>query len=238
MSVSAQDRLRSTSLQMTRLLTPYWTHLREGRSRRSSLNTPVWIRLHTAERPRPAPPGSPPHTTLWDCRSRSRNTSHPSPSRWKQRRLMSQCWLSRDSPSPSCHVTFINTNQRGGLMTTPRSRERTRSHRTIRLFPSPAPLFVPSWIKQTLARRGAQNGWWEQLWHQTKDTKRDAHLFHTVALHLVRLKICWRQLLGGLKLSRDSSFRQFNSSLFVDKIKKLTWLRWSVKFLERRLRRG
>lgn len=142
MSVLAQVRLRSTYLQMTRLLTPYWTPVREGRSRRSS--TPIWILLHTVERPRPALPGSPPPTTRWDYRSRSINTSHPSPSRWRRRRLMSQCWPSRDSPSLSCHVTFINTNQRGGMMATLGSQGQTRSCRTINLFLSPTLLVVPS----------------------------------------------------------------------------------------------
>lgn len=136
MSVLAQVQLRSTFLQMTHLLTPYWTPVREERSRRQT--TPVWIILHTAERPRPALPGSPPPTTRWDHSSRRLNTSHPSPSHWKQRRLTSQCWPSRDSRSLSCHVTFINTNQRGGMMATPRNKGRTISCRTINVFLSPA----------------------------------------------------------------------------------------------------
>ena len=136
MSVLAQDRLRSTSPQMTRLLTPYWTRVRAGRSRRSSPATPARI-------PRPAPPGSPPPATRWD--QRGINTSRPSPSRWRRRRLTSRCWRSsRDSPSLSCHVTFTNTNQRGGRRAARGSLGRTRSCRTVRLFPPPAPLVVPS----------------------------------------------------------------------------------------------
>lgn len=177
MSVLAQVQLRSTYLQMTHLLTPYWTPVREGRSRRSSQTTPVWIILHTVERPRPALPGSPPPTTRWDYSSRSLTTSHPSPSRWKQRRLMSQCWPIRDSPSLSCHVTFINTNQRGGMMATPRNKGRTISCRTINLFLSPALLAELNKHLWCVAHCGRS----EQLWHQTMDTEWDAHLFHTVA---------------------------------------------------------
>lgn len=143
MSVLAQVQLRSTYQQTTHLLTPFWTPFREGQSRRSSLTTPVQILLNTVERPQPAPPGSPPHTTHWDYRSRSINTSHPSPSRWKRRRLMSQCWPSSDSPSLSCHVTSINTNQRGRMMATPGNQGQTRSCRIINLFLSPAMLVVP-----------------------------------------------------------------------------------------------
>lgn len=156
MSVLAQVRLRSTYLQMTRLLTPCWTPVREGQSRRSSLTTPVWILLHTVERPQPALPGSPPPTAHWDYRSRSINTSLPSPSRWKRHRLMSQCWPSRGSPSLSCHVTFINTNLRGGMMATPGNQGQTRSCRTINLFLSPAPPVAPSWVKQTLVMWGTK----------------------------------------------------------------------------------
>lgn len=136
--------LRSTYLQMTHLLTPCWTPVRQGQSRRSSLTTPAQILLHITERPQPAPPGSPPPVTRWDYRSRSINTSHPFPSRWRRRRLMSQCWPSRDSPSLLCHVTFTNTNQREGMTATPGNQGRTRSCRTINLFLSPALLVVPS----------------------------------------------------------------------------------------------
>lgn len=138
MSASAQVQLRSTFLQMTHLLTPYWTPVRRQ-------TTPVWIILHTVESPQPVLPGSPPPTTHWDHSSRRLNTSHPSPSQWKQRRLMSQCWPSRDSPSPSCHVTFINTNQRGEMMATPRNKGRTTSCRTINFFLSPA--LLAEWKK-------------------------------------------------------------------------------------------
>lgn len=144
MSVLAQVRLRSTYLRMIHLRTRCWTPVKEGRSRRSSLTTPAWIHLHTVERSLPAPPGSPPPAIRWDCRSRSINTSHPSPSRWKRHRLMSRCWPSRDTPSLSCHVTFINTNQRRGMVATPGNKGRTRSCRTINLFLSPAPSAVPS----------------------------------------------------------------------------------------------
>ncbi len=144
MSVLARVQLRSTYLQMTRPLTPYWTPVREGRSRRSSLTTPVWIRHRTVVRLQPAPPGSPPPTTRWDSRSRRTSTSHPSPSHWKRRRLMSQCWPSRDSPCLSCHVTFINTNQRGGMMAPPGNQDPTRSCRTIKSLLSPALLVAPS----------------------------------------------------------------------------------------------
>lgn len=146
MSVLVLVRLRSTYLQMTHLLTPYWTLVREEQSRRSSLATPVWILRHTLEKPQPALPGSLPPTTHQDYRSRSINTSHPSPSHWRRRHLMSQCLQSRDSPSLSCRVTFINTNQRGGTMATPSNQGQTRSCRTINLFLSPVLLVVPSWI--------------------------------------------------------------------------------------------
>lgn len=206
MSVLAQVRLRSTYLQTTRLLTPCWTPVREGQSRRSSLTAPVWIRLHTVGRPRPAPPGSPPPTTHRDYRSRSINTSHPSPSRWKQRRLTSQCLPSRDSPCLSCRVTFINTNQRGGMMATPGHQARTRSCRPVNWFLSPALSVVPSWIKQHLWCGGTE---WllqlEQLWHQTTDTN-ETYTSSTQLLIPIRLKICWRQLLSGLKGNQDSRF--------------------------------
>lgn len=144
MSALAQVRLRSTSLQMTRLLTPWWTPVREGSSRRDSPATPFQSLLHTVERPQPVPPGFPPPTTHWDCKSRSINTLHPSPSRWRRLRLTSRCWRSRDNPSLSCHVTFINTNQSGGMMATPSNSRQTRSHRTVNLFLSPVGSFVPS----------------------------------------------------------------------------------------------
>lgn len=145
MSVLAQVRLRSTYLQMTHLHTPCWTPVREGQSSSSSSSraTAAQLRLHTVERPLPVLPGSPPPTTHWDYRNRSINTLHPSPSRWRQHRLMSQCWLSMDSPSLSCHVTFINTNQRGETMVTPSNFQRTRSCRTVNLYFSPAPVVVP-----------------------------------------------------------------------------------------------
>lgn len=128
--------LRSTYLQMTHLLTPCWTPVRQEQSKRSSQTTPTpaQILLHITERPQPVPPGSPPPTTSWDYRTRSINTSHPSPSRWMRRRLMSQCWPSRDSPFLLCHVTFTNTNQRGGTTATPSNQGRTRSCRTINFF--------------------------------------------------------------------------------------------------------
>lgn len=153
MSVLAQVQLRSTYLQMIHLLTPYWTLVRELRSRRNSQTTPVWILLHTVERPQPVLPGSPPPTTNWDYRSRRLNTSHPSPSHWKQRRLMSQCWPIRDSPSLSCQVTFINTNQREGKIATPRNRGRTISYRTINFF-----FFTCAvgWCKQALVLCGTK----------------------------------------------------------------------------------
>lgn len=144
MSALVLVRLRSIYLQMTHRPTPYWTPVREEQSRRSSLATPVWSPHPTLERPQPALPGSLPPTTHWDCRSRRINTSHPSPSHWRQHHLMSQCLLSRDNLSLSCHVTFINTNQRGGRMATPSNQGRTRSCRTINLFPSPVLLVVPS----------------------------------------------------------------------------------------------
>lgn len=156
MSVLVLVRLRSTYLQMTHPLTPCWIPVREEQSRRSSLATPLWIPHHIQEKPQPALPGSLPHTTHWDYRSRSINTSHPSPSHWRRHHLMSQCLLSRDSPSLLCHVTFINTNQTGGTMATPSNQGQTRSCRTINLFLSPALLVVPSWISQHLWR-GAQN---------------------------------------------------------------------------------
>lgn len=140
MSVLAQVPLKSTYLQMTHLLTPYWTPVREGRSRRSSRITAWILSLHTAVRPRPVLPGSPPPTTPWDHKSKSLNASHPSPSHWKQLRLMSQYWLSRYGPSHSCHVTFINTNQRGRMMEAPHSQGWMVSCRTINLFLTPAPL--------------------------------------------------------------------------------------------------
>lgn len=132
MSVLARVPPRSTYPQMTRLLTPCWTPVKERRSRRSSPATAAWIPPRTVGRAQPAPPGSPPPPTRWDCRSP--NTLRPSPSRWKQRRLMSPCWPIRDSPSPSCHVTFINTNQRGRMMATPRNMGRTTSCRIINFY--------------------------------------------------------------------------------------------------------
>lgn len=140
MSVLVQVRLRSTSLQMTHLLTHWWTPVRGEQSRRNGLATPLQILPHTAERPQPVLPGFLPPTTHWDCKSRSINILHLSPSHWRQHHLMSQCCQSRDSPSLSCHVTFINTNQRGGMMATPSNSLRTRSHRTVNLFLSPVGL--------------------------------------------------------------------------------------------------
>lgn len=130
MSVLAQGPLRCTFLRTTHLPTPYWTPVKEGRRRRGSQ---TMVLRTVAEAPR-APPGSPPPTTRWDCSSRSSNTSHPSPSHRRQRRRTSRCWPSRDSRSLWCHVTFINTNQRGGTMATPRCRGWTTSCRTINLF--------------------------------------------------------------------------------------------------------
>lgn len=141
MSALAQVRLRSSYQQMTPLPTPCWTPVREARSRRSSLTTAASILLLTVERRQPAPPGSPPPTAHWDCKSI--NKSQPSPSRRRQRRLMSQCWPSRDNPSHSCHVTFINTNRREGMKAARSNRGQTRSCRTTNLFLSPALSAVP-----------------------------------------------------------------------------------------------
>lgn len=138
MSALVQVQPRSTYLQMTRPLTHFWTPVREGQSKRSSPATPAWIPLRTVERPQPALPGSPPPTTHWGFHSRSINTSHPSPSRWKRRRLTSQCWPSRDSRSLSCHVTFINTNQRVGMTATLNNQGPTRSCRRVDLCLPPA----------------------------------------------------------------------------------------------------
>lgn len=121
MSAWALVPLSSTSLQMTHLRTPCWTPATEDQSRRSGPASPAWM----LENRQPAPPGSP--TTHWDGRSTSINTSHPSPSPWRRRHLMSQCLRSRGSPSPSCHVTFINTNRWGGTMATPSTPGQTRS---------------------------------------------------------------------------------------------------------------
>lgn len=154
MSVLAPVRLRSTYLQMTRLPTPYWIHVREGQGRTSSRATPV--RIHTVERPQPALAGSPPPTTRWDCKSKSITTSRPSPSRWRRHRPMSLCWPSRDNPSLSCHVTFINTSQRGGAMAAPSNQGQARSCRTINLFLPPALLVVPSWNFTTLVMWGTK----------------------------------------------------------------------------------
>lgn len=174
MSVSARVQPRSTYLQMTHLLTPYWTPVREGRSRKSSQITLVRIIRHSMERPRRVRPGSPHPATSQDYRS-SLDTLHPSLSHWKQRHLMSQCWLSRDSHSLSCHVTFINTNQRGG-MKAPRKRDQTISFRTTNLFFSPV-LLAELWHLWCVAQSGCS----EQLWQQTVDTEWDANRFHTVA---------------------------------------------------------
>lgn len=142
MSVLAQGPLRSTFLPMTHLPTPCWTPVKEGQRKRSSQTTALMVRRTVAAAPR-VPPGSPPPTTRWDCSGRSSNTSHPSPSHRRQRRPTSRCWPSRDSRSLWCHVTFINTNQRGGTMATPRCRGWTTSCRTINLFFTPALLAEP-----------------------------------------------------------------------------------------------
>lgn len=142
MTVLAQGPLRSTFLQMTHLPTPYWTPVKEGQRKRSSQTT-AWMVPRTVAAALRAPPGSPPPTTRWGCRGRSSNTSHPSPSHRRQRRRMSRCWPSRDSRSLWCHVTFINTNQRGGTMATPRCQGWTTSCRTINLFCTPALLAEP-----------------------------------------------------------------------------------------------
>lgn len=132
MSVSVQVPLRSTYPQMNHLLTLYWTPVGAWQSQRSSSLTRVQMLLRAMGRHQPALPGLPPPTTPWDCRSI--NTSHPFPSPWRRRRLTSRCWLSRGSPSLSCHVTFINTIQKGPITTTPHSSRQTRSRRTLNRF--------------------------------------------------------------------------------------------------------
>ncbi|TNN31713.1 hypothetical protein EYF80_058130 [Liparis tanakae] len=95
---------------MTRLPTPYWTPVREGRG-------PV-REGRGQRRLRPAPTASPPATGPW----------RPSPARWRRRRTSPRC--PRGS-SPSGHVTFTSTNQRGRTAATPPGlRGRTRSSRT------------------------------------------------------------------------------------------------------------
>lgn len=135
MSVSDQVHLRSTYPQMTHLLTLYWTPVGAWQSQRSSPLTRVQMLLRAMERRQPALPGLPPPTIPWDCRSS--NTLHPFPSPWRQRRLTSRCWRSRDNPSLSCHVTFINTIQKEAIMKTPLSSQQTRSRRTIKQFSPP-----------------------------------------------------------------------------------------------------
>lgn len=126
-SVWAPVRLSSTSPQMTRLLTPYWTHVREGqRRRRRTLTTPALTYPRIGRRAWPAPPGSPRQTPACrDCSSG--RTSPPSPSPWRRHRRMSRCWWSRVSPSRSCRVTFTNTNQSEGRPVTQSYQRQTRS---------------------------------------------------------------------------------------------------------------
>lgn len=154
MSVSALDRLRCSSLQTTLLLTPFWTPVRGARNR---IRLPR-IHLQTTGRLQPAPPGSPPLISLWIV-----NTSPPFPSRWRQRRHTRPfCPI---SPSPSCHVTSINTNQRW---------RRTRFCRTlINVLRPPALFDVPGWIitntgnKMGVGRSCDSN----KIWHFIKGGK-------------------------------------------------------------------
>lgn len=154
MNVLIQIQLKSTFPRMTHLLTLFWTPVRVDKSQKCTPATPIQMFPETVERPLPALPGSPPPTTP---RNKSINMSHPSPSHRRQRHLMSQCWLNRDSPSLLCHVTFINTNQRGEKMATPSSSQQTRSPRTVDLFSSPKLPVVLSWVKLTL--RCGNHGW-------------------------------------------------------------------------------
>lgn len=128
----------STSPAMTRPLTPCWTRVEAGprRHRRSSSRPTAawttWPRTQGRGRgARPAPSGSAPPPTRWDCSSS--RAWPPSRCRWRRRHRTSRWWASRGGPSPSCHVTFTNTNQRRGARATaaPRNTGPTTFCRTI-----------------------------------------------------------------------------------------------------------
>lgn len=154
-SVSDQIPLRSTSQPMTRLPTPCWTPVRAWPSQNSIPHTPVQMPPSAVGRRQPAlpglpPPPPPPPTIPWDCMRGSSNTLHLFPSPWRQHHLTRQCWLSRGSPSLSCHVTLINTIRRGTTAKTPSNSQPARSPKTINLFCSPKLSAGPWLLKLTL----------------------------------------------------------------------------------------
>ncbi|XP_061546687.1 uncharacterized protein bean1 isoform X4 [Phycodurus eques] len=132
-SLRKDSRLRNPHLRATYVTMNAWARVALTSTyplmtpHRTRYGTPVG----TTQRKVPAQP-APPH------RPRSIKASHPSPSRRRRRHRTRRWWPTRASPSPSCHVTFPSTDQRGTSTATGGRRGSARSHRTTLLDLSPA----------------------------------------------------------------------------------------------------